>query len=470
MAQSLFLARFTARSLTRRASAGRFLILLTAFGLGAGACSSGDPESTPETDSAASEPVDLDPAADVEIFLDGLDSGFDSAAISRIGQSGDERYAWLIADLMRFVNPGPSGLAVAFEELTGEQVGAGNPWREANDYLIAADLPAPDNFQEWKSAYYLIVEPRWEPFFTDPDALVDWRHLTWGGVYIDDRPIGETDTSCPPPGCIPAIDDPLLVSAAEGDYYPDEAVVFAVVVNDEAVAFPKNMMEVHEMVNITIGGRRIGIPYCTLCGSAQAYYIDEVPESVAGDLDGAETFELRTSGLLTRSNKAMYEFHTRSLVDTFTGQALSGPLREAGVELEQLTVVASSWGDWKAAHPDTMIVAEDGGIGRVYLDDPLGGRDDAGPIFPTGDVDPRLAAQEPVVGVIVDGQAVAFPVANLSGVLDDDSSTLEFEGIAVGRDGGGFRAFDSDGAELAAHQAFWFAWSQFHPDTFLWQV
>ena len=398
MAQTLS----TARPFTRRASARRVLILLTAFGLAAAACSSGNPGSEPESDSAddqesdasseepsealepdvsdadqTSDAVDFDPAADVEIFLDALDSGFDSAAISRIGQSGDERYAWLLADLMRFVNPGPSGLAAAFEELTGEQLRLGNPWREANDYLIAQDFPAAENFREWKATYYLIIEPRWEPFFADPDALVDWRHLTWGGVYIDDRPIGETDTSCPPPGCIPAIDDPLLVPAADGDYYPDDAVVFAVVVNDEAVAFPKNMMEVHEMVNITVGGRRLGIPYCTLCGSAQAYYTDEVPESVLADLDGAETFELRTSGLLSRSNKAMFEFHTRSLVDTFTGQALSGPLREAGVELEQLTVVTSLWGDWKAANPDTMIVAEGGGIGRFYADNPLGGRDDA---------------------------------------------------------------------------------------------
>jgi hypothetical protein len=55
-------------------------------------------------------------------------------------------------------------------------------------------------------------------------------------------------------------------------------------------------MEVHEMVNITIGGRRLGIPYCTLCGSAQAYLTAKVPP-------GVEPLVLRTSGLLSRSNK-----------------------------------------------------------------------------------------------------------------------------------------------------------------------
>jgi hypothetical protein len=50
-----------------------------------------------------------------------------------------------------------------------------------------------------------------------------------------------------------------------------------VVVNEAAIALPKYQMEVHEMVNLTLGGRELGIPYCTLCGSAQAYYVDTVP-------------------------------------------------------------------------------------------------------------------------------------------------------------------------------------------------
>ena len=35
-------------------------------------------------------------------------------------------------------------------------------------------------------------------------------------------------------------------------------------------------------------------------------------------------------------------------------------------------------------------------------------------------------------------------------------------------DGGGIRAIDADGTDLGSHQAFWFAWSQFHPKTALW--
>ena len=279
-------------------------------------------------------------------------------------------------------------------------------------------------------------------------------------MLIDDRPRGDPDPC--PRGCIPALDDPKLTSADEGGWYPDDRTVFGVAVAGEAVAFPKNIMEVHEMVNITIGGRRLGIPYCTLCGSAQAYLLDSVPDGVSRPL-------LRTSGLLSRSNKVMYDLESRSVLDTFTGRALSGPLQDAGVRLDQVTVVTSSWGAWKRAHPNTKIVAEDGGIGRVYEDDPLQGRDDDGPIFPIGDVDPRLPVQADVVGVIAPGgKPVAFPAEDARDALAAGRK-VAVAGVELVADGGGLRARVPGGRELPAHQAFWFAWSQFHPKTALWR-
>jgi hypothetical protein len=238
-------------------------------------------------------------------------------------------------------------------------------------------------------------------------------------------------------------------------------MVFGVVIGGEAVAFPRNIMEVHELVNISIGGRRLGIPYCTLCRSAQAYFLDSVPR-------GVEVPVLRTSGLLSRSNKVMWDLRTGSVFDTFTGRALSGPLQDADVVLEQATVVSSTWGEWKRAHPDTKIVARDGGIGRTYEEDPLHGRDDDGPIFPIGDADPRLPVHVEVVGVIdPDGRPVAF-AANPARAALTNGRAVAAAGVELFADGGGLRARSSRGEELPAHQAFWFAWSQFHPDTALW--
>ena len=40
--------------------------------------------------------------------------------------------------------------------------------------------------------------------------------------------------------------------------------------------------------------------------------------------------------------------------------------------------------------------------------------------------------------------------------------------MTVFADGSGLRAANEAGRELVSHQAFWFAWSQFWPETLLW--
>ena len=164
----------------------------------------------------------------------------------------------------------------------------------------------------------------------------------------------------------------------------------------------------------------------------------------------------------------MFELHTNSIFDTFTGEAVVGPLRQAGVTLEQASTVTTTWGEWKATYPESFLIAQDGGIGRTYAENPLGSRDDNGPIFPIGATDSRLSVQHPVIGVITgDGSPVAFDAeaarANLAA-----GGTVELSGVTLQATGGGITAIDSDGAELPTHQAFWFAWSQFHPETQLW--
>lgn len=128
--------------------------------------------------------------------------------------------------------------------------------------------------------------------------------------------------------------------------------------------------------------------------------------------------------------------------------------------------VRSTWGEGRTAHPNTRIIAEDGGIGRSYQLDPLGGRDDNGPIFPIGDADARLDVQELVVGVIAgDGTPIAFPSGQASAIIAARAA-VELGGVRLESVGDGFRAVDAaTGDERAAHEAFWLACSQFHPDT-----
>jgi Protein of unknown function (DUF3179) len=446
--------------------------------LGSGRDERGHPQRAPRADAGYAYPAPpsapagpLEPSVEraVSTLLSALLAGaLDREALRDVAGSRDARLGWLLSDVLRFTPPGTDqdALVSAFRRLTGVAVRhdpafADSPWLSLTNHLIAWDLPAPPRYRARKARLFLALEPGWEPFFVDRDADIDWRLVSWGGVLIDDRPEGDPGPC--PRGCIPALDDPELTPAEAGGWYADDRIVFGVVVGGEAVAFPKNIMEVHEMVNITIGGRRLGIPYCTLCGSAQAYKLDSVPAGVTRPV-------LRTSGLLSRSNKVMYDLRTRSVLDTFTGRALSGPLQDATVTLDQVTVVTSTWGAWKKAHPRTKIVAQDGGIGREYEDDPLGGRDDNGPIFPVGDVDPRLPAQTQVVGVITPaGEPVAFPADEARDALAA-GRRVAAGGVELTADGGGMRARAHDRKELPTHQAFWFAWSQFHPATTLWRL
>lgn len=137
------------------------------------------------------------------------------------------------------------------------------------------------------------------------------------------------------------------------------------------------------------------------------------------------------------------------------------------MQLESVPVVTATWADWRAAHPETTIVAEDGGLGRTYPLDPLGGRDDNGPIFPVGDVDVRLRAQNQVVGVVGPEGPVAFD-AEAARAMIDAGESVDLAGVRVVSDGAGLVAELVDGGETPSHQAFRFAWSQFHPETALW--
>lgn len=389
---------------------------------------------------------------------DWKDYRFPQAAVRALGASGDPRMAWYLFDVLRFASSGRQLEVVrAFEQLTGAALPP-DAYTAMGDRLLAWNLPAPPGYREMKRDLYLLIDSRWTPIFADAESAVDWRHVGWGGVYIDDRPDATAGQPCPR-GCIPALDQPKVTPASEGGWYPADATVFGVVVNGQARAYPKHMMEIHEMVNDTLGGRQLGIPYCTLCLSAQAYFTDRVPGFAP---------LLRTSGLLSRSNKLMYDLRSGSVIDTFTGKALSGPMRKAGVTLEQTTVVVTTWGAWRSAHPKTTLLAQDGGIGRSYPLDPLGGRDAQGPIFPVGDVDPRLPVHEVVLALTGPrGQALAFPRAAVQLALAA-GEPVRLGGVEVRNEAGGLRAFAA-GQELTAQQSFWFAWSQFKPATLLWQ-
>ncbi|MEP3345946.1 MAG: DUF3179 domain-containing (seleno)protein [Litoreibacter sp.] len=378
-------------------------------------------------------------------------------ALNVIAATKDPRIAWIISDLMRFISSPrlDAELARAASTLLGKELRAANSWGIVTDHLIAWDIPAPPNYLKYKRDIFTALVPGWEKIFVKGD--VDWRFVSWGGVLIDNRAYDTTDERC---NCIPAADNPEVTSAKDAKWLRNKDIVFGIEVNGEYRAYPRQIMEVREMVNDTLGGRHLGIPYCTLCGAAQAYFTDELPRGIKRPI-------LRTSGLLNRSNKVMYDLNTYSVFDTFLGTAVTGPLARKNLTLKQATVITTDWGTWKKAHPETTVLAERHALGR----DPdfRNTRDANGPIFPVGDVDPRLPVHEDIIGVITaSGKPVAFQRSKAFVALQR-GATISYENVRLELDAGGIRAVDANGTDLGSHQAFWFAWSQFHKKTALWQ-
>ena len=377
-------------------------------------------------------------------------------ALKDVSESGDPRLVWIISDLLRFTSGRQldASLNGAAAKLLGKELPTQNSWGVVTDHLIAWDIPAPPNYLESKRAIFTSIVPGWDKIFVE--GKIDWRHVSWGGVLIDDRAYDTTDKTC---NCIPAADNPAVSSVENAKWLKDDDVVFGVEVNGEYRAYPRRIMEVREMVNDTLGGRHLGIPYCTLCGAAQAYFTDQLP-------DGVERPILRTSGLLIRSNKVMYDVNTYSVFDTFLGTAVTGPLAEKNIKLKQASVVTTTWGTWKNAHPETTVLIEELALGRDF--DFRNNRDANGPIFPVGNVDPRLSVHEDIIGIITaSGKPIAFQRSKAVAALQKGEE-IAYENVRLKLAAGGIKAVDENGRDLGSHQAFWFAWSQFHPGTELW--
>lgn len=383
--------------------------------------------------------------------------------MDRIVAARDVRVAWPLVDLLRFEQGGPDGDVVeqALATLTGleepryrevaAQLGADpdRAWVVYTELLLAWDVPAPPDYLRFKAAQHRMFDQRWDPFF-DPGSDLDWRQVSWGGVPRDG---------------IPDLRDPEPVPAGGATSLEPDDIVFGVELEGVARAYPRDILEVHEVVNDELAGVPVVLSFCTLCGVATAYRAT-LRGPGADAVDGP--LELGTSGLLFRSNKLMHDRATESLFEQFSGRAVTGPLHRAGARLERLPLEVVTWQDWRRAHPTTTVVAvPEGEDPEKYDGTFLDGRPADTPAFPTGTKDERLPPRTVVFGVDAPDGARAFPVEAVEETLAAGGA-VELAGVTVAVVDGGLVARDASGAELASRQAFWFAWSQFRPGTLLW--
>lgn len=315
---------------------------------------------------------------------------------------------------------------------------------------------------------------------------------------------------------IPAIDQPVFVNIGEAEEWLEEVEpVIQVVIQDEAKAYPLQILTWHEIVNDSLAGTPIVVTFCPLCNTAIAFN---------RTVDG-QVLDFGTTGRLRFSNLIMYDRQTETWWQQAEGKGIAGTM--TGTQLEFVPAAIISWEEFKAAYPDGQVLSRDTGFSRSYGRNPYIGYDDVNrpPFLYDGPAIPdKLPPVARVLAVELNSDSIAYPYETLSSlsVINDrvgeeeiavfwsagTSSALDAGIIAEGRDVGTASAYSRvldgetlsfirDGENIIDEQTgstwnvlgqavsgelegqqlspivsvnhFWFSWAAFKPETRVYQ-
>ncbi|MDR4470150.1 MAG: DUF3179 domain-containing protein [Nitrospira sp.] len=294
----------------------------------------------------------------------------------------------------------------------------------------------------------VVILAAWLGFRKSPTTTFD---LTRHSVPLDQLVDGG-----PGKDGIPAILNPKFISATDATFLHDDDRVLGLTAGTEAKAYPIKILNWHEIVNDTIGGKAVVVTYCPLCGTGMAF---------EADVNGRrQTFGV--SGLLYQSDLLMYDHQTESLWSQVGMQAVAGPL--TGEKLTPMFIEHTIWRDWRTAHPSAVVLSTRTDSFRNYDRDPYAGYDESSELFfDVTHVDSRYHPKEWVVGLEIDGATKAYPFLELRKVSSPVTDHVNGRGVTVRFNAASRSAsvVDEQGKLIPSVKAFWFAWYAFHPNT-----
>jgi hypothetical protein len=249
--------------------------------------------------------------------------------------------------------------------------------------------------------------------------------------------------------------------------------VIGVVIGDEVRAYPLRLMRWHEVVNDTVGGEPIAVTYSPLCDSV----------AVFSRLVEDEIVELGVSGYLYNSNTLLYDRRLHSatspLWSQLDGEIVAEPDPGLSSPLSARVAALDTWGEWRARHPDTRVMAPHPDLKKLYKRDPYHSYFGSDLLhFPVRPLPPSdaIRLKDRLVIVTVGGHHEIFSLRGLAEAAGTDEGTVEVEaaglplaicfsvapGTAVVEP-----LTDPDRLDAVRH-TFWFAWYAFGgmiPDT-----
>jgi len=278
--------------------------------------------------------------AAVEAFLAAPDSNGAALLAVAMADSGDVGWVPYLLDLLRFNgDPMSDGQIMAsLQRLTGRPV--------LDDVAVALvsfgswlldESPVPvAGYGAWKRRFYERVEP----------AATSWF------AAVEDRVLAELVWS----GTTPAQRAPLRARGRTAvreiplGTFGDDELVFGIVVDGVAVAYPERFLGHHEVLDDRVGALDVTVSYCPLSRIARAM-----------PTDGRA---LRASGLVRRSNRVLVDERSGRLVQQRDGMPLDGSAPSVPAPVP---VHVTTWSAWSRRHPagEVLLLDDPGPAGPV---------------------------------------------------------------------------------------------------------
>lgn len=296
------------------------------------------------------------------------------------------------------------------------------------------------------------------------------------------------------------IDEPRFVSADAAKFMQDDYIVLGIVSRNVAKAYPAADLAQHGSALDVLPDGPVTVTWCGVC-NVGAVYRRKVGRLVLHfDYDS-----------MVNANEVQKDRETGSRWQQALGEAIDGPLK--GKRLTPYPFTRTNWGEWRRQHPGTLVMQPQPGYAELM---PLMDRLSKGAYVGEGEApaksafrgDYRVRPRELVAGLQIGKAQKAYPFSVLRSVhvVNDrlggkpvlivhqplSDTTTGFLARVRGRDLA-FDAIDDDATGLVDREThsrwtaygqstagpmkgtklerftlvpqFWFAWSQFHPDT-----
>jgi hypothetical protein len=229
----------------------------------------------------------------------------------------------------------------------------------------------------------------------------------------------------------------------------------------------------------------------------------------AREIDGRE-FTFGVSGKLIRNVLVIYDRQTERYWSQLLGEAVEREM--VGTKLASLPSLMTTWEQWREMHPNTVALDKNGRRGSRDAYDGYYRSGRAG-VIGEATRDDRLFTKEFVVGVELDGAAVAYPFSALNDqpvindvvgerriiiIFDTESAAgVVYDRVVDGREltfdstdspafitdvetGSRWEAFSGEAVDgplagqrlqrVKSTRSFWFGWKDFHPDTAVYDI